>query len=45
MPPAQSGPPAPTRPAAVVLLKRFDGEVQLEPPEPAAGAPGAPAKE
>jgi hypothetical protein len=44
-PPGQAGAPAPTRPAAVVLLKRFDGEVQLEPPEPAAGAPSGSAKE
>ena len=41
-PPGQAGPPAPTHPAALVLLKRFDGEVRLEPPEPAAEAPGPP---
>ena len=44
-PPGQAVVPAPTHPAAVVLLKRFDGEVKLEPPEPAAEAPGEPKKD
>jgi hypothetical protein len=44
-PPGQAGAPAPTHPAAVVLLKRFDGEVKLEPPRPAAEAPGGPKKD
>jgi PrcB C-terminal len=39
-PPGQAMAPAPTHSAAVVLLKRFDGEVKLEPPEPAVEAPG-----
>jgi hypothetical protein len=44
-PPGQAGVPAPTHPAALVLLKHFDGEVRLEPPEPAAQAPGEPEKD
>jgi hypothetical protein len=44
-PPGQAGAPAPTHPAALVLLKRFDGEVRLEPPEPAVEGPGEPKKD
>ena len=34
-----------THPAALVLLKRFDGEVKLAPPEAAAKSPGEPKKD
>jgi hypothetical protein len=44
-PSEQPGTQVVTHPAALVLLKRFDGDVKLEPPEAGAKAPGQPERD